>query len=246
MLNYIKEVFDNYSKNKNWKGLIVKLRYDEELRKELEEATNFLPNDETTSISERVFYYKENLKEIQKCPYCNKKRRFEKLDKGLFVTCGSKECKHLALAKSSQKEKNYVEIQKKMRETYFKKTGYTHNMKNPNFIKKMNDKKIKWGILSEKAKINRNNSIKEKYGSLSNMFKEGMIKKYGSISNCCKVYQNKRTSNKIKKELDILLNKLNNFNFSYISNIQDDFLIKCDKCGLEIHKSRQSLNYHLK
>ena len=58
--------------SEKWKGFdlvgenyIFQLGYEEELRKELEEATNFLPNDETTSISERVFYYKENLKEIQ-------------------------------------------------------------------------------------------------------------------------------------------------------------------------------------
>lgn len=138
-MNELKIVFDYYKDNN--KGLMSKLRHNKDLQNNLINATSFLPLD--TVISERVLYYKNNWTELQLCPYCNKqKRRFKKLDKGLFPTCGSEICKRTGMsigAKSSGKD--WKAIHEKKRKTYKERTGYDHNMRNPECIEKRKERR---------------------------------------------------------------------------------------------------------
>ena len=137
-MKYIDEIFKEFE-NRN-KGLLIKLRYDSQLLSELLEETSFL-NDEHVELSERVFYYKNHLTEKQLCPYCQeRKRRFKKLDKGLFPTCGHEECMKAGMSKGAKTKRDWSKIQSKMKETYLKRTGYEHNMQNPEFIEKYKQK----------------------------------------------------------------------------------------------------------
>lgn len=163
-IEYLKEIFNQYKENN--KGLLTKLRYDDQLRKELIEITSFLPIE--ALISERVLYYQQGWKEPQLCPYCNKqKRKFRKLDKGLFPTCGSEECKKAGMSKGAKQPRNWKRIQEKMKATYKAKTGYEHNMQNPEFMEEYKENFAKThngitcGVQTKKAKKNLLKSYEE-------------------------------------------------------------------------------------
>lgn len=174
MSEYIKTVFEEYKGNN--KGLLTKLRYDQRLRDELISCTSFLPDD--TVISERVLYYQNSWTEPQLCPYCQKKkRRFKKLDKGLFPTCGDEECKKAGMIKGAKADRDWKSITAKAKATYKAKTGYDHNMRNPEFIEKykkefaLTHDGASCGVQTEKARQNRilsyNKRIIEKLNHLN-------------------------------------------------------------------------------
>lgn len=127
------KTYDLYKQlNNTNKRLSSTVRNSPELINILTEETNFLPN--SSSISERLYCYIHDLHEIQRCPYCGKPKLYRgKIDKGYFATCGSDECKSIGIkngAKNRTHEQRVVAA-KKAKETYFKKTGYDNNMKNP-------------------------------------------------------------------------------------------------------------------
>lgn len=163
-MKYIDEVFEAF--RDRYKGLSIKLRYDKQLVSELIDATSFLPED--ASLSERVWYYKEGLHEVQMCPYCNEHRRkFYKVDKGLQATCGSDQCRKAGMSKGAKAERDWDAIQAKMRATYKERTGYEHNMQNPEFIAKAKEEFAKkhngivCGVQTEKAKANLSKAFDE-------------------------------------------------------------------------------------
>ena len=134
-----KLLFEEYKDNN--KALLVKLRYNKDLVADIEEETSFLNQYQDTSISERIWYIKNDLHEPQLCPYCNeRKRRFKKLDKGLFPTCGHEECQKAGMSKGAKAERDWDKIQAKMKATYKARTGYDHNMRNPEAVKKFVEK----------------------------------------------------------------------------------------------------------
>lgn len=246
-MSYLEEIFNKYKQSNNWKGLLVKLRYDENLKNELIEKTSFL-NKLNPSISERIYYYKEGFASIQICPYCHKNPlKFKKLDKGFFKTCGSKKCLHESCSKGARQERDWKEIQKKMKKTYKERTGYEHNMQNPNFIEKMNnDPNHKWGVQSDLAKENREKALIEKYGSLSNVLKENIEKTYGSFKEFARKQALNASKIKQEKDLEDLMQKIKDFDFTYLGCESPNgiYHLKCNKCGTKISLSRYSILYN--
>lgn len=246
-MSYLEEVFDNYKHSRNWKGLLTKLRYDTKLKAELEEKTSFL-NELNPSISERVFYYKEGFNSIQLCPYCNKNPlKFKKLDKGFFKTCGSKECIHKACSEGAKQERDWSSIQSKMRKTYKERTGYEHNMQNPEFVKKMNNTpNHKWGVQTELAKENREKALISKYGSLSNVLKTNIEKTYGSFKEFARKQALNTSKKKQEKDLQNLLKKIEDLDFTYLGCDSPNgvYHLKCNKCNTEISLTRYAILYY--
>lgn len=118
------------------KGLMTKLRYDADLKAGIISVTQFLP--ETTTISERVYCVKNNVTEALACPVCGKPRKFRSLTLGYFATCGDKACQNTQRTVSvtaANKSRDYTESVKKAKATYKERTGYEHNMQNPEFKK---------------------------------------------------------------------------------------------------------------
>jgi hypothetical protein len=71
-----------------------------------------------------------NIIEEPKCPYCNKKLAFHKLNRGYHGTCQSKECvlKHRSVVnKESSKKINWDESLRKQKETFQQIYGAPHN-----------------------------------------------------------------------------------------------------------------------
>lgn len=251
METYIKQIFNEYQSKNNWKGLIIKLRYDQQLKSELIQNTSFLPD--STSNSERVYYYKEGLKEIQFCPYCKTKPlKFHKLDKGFFGTCGDEQCKKEGMSKGAKTERDWNAIQSKMRATYKAKTGYEHNMQNPEFKKKYFDEYAKtheetFSVRSEKSNKNRERTIQEKYnGNVGKMLLEGTIKKYGSVSAKMKHFSKMIGEKEKETALNQLKEKMQSFNFELLEMDGDKLEIKCLDCGTIFHLSRQSTNIYIR
>lgn len=132
----LNELITEY-KNRPKNGLIVSLRYNKTASQELIDKTSFLNSYSDVTISERLYYYINNITEPQLCPYCNKnKRQFIKLDKGLFATCGSDTCKKQGMSMGALQKRDWTNITLKAKQTYKSKHGVEHNMKDPAFIMK--------------------------------------------------------------------------------------------------------------
>lgn len=251
MAKYIDEVFKTFQEDGNWKGLMTKLRYDTQLRNELLKETEFLA--ESVSLSERVYYYKEGLKELQLCPYCGTRPlRFQKLDKGFFGTCGCEECKKKGMSKGAKTGRDWSVIQAKRRETYRNKTGYEHNMQNPEFKQKFFDDyeathTERYSIRSEKSNLNRDNTVQVRYnGNIGKMLLEGTIKKYGSVSNKMKLLVDTISKKEKETALRILIEKIESMDFQLLGVDGDKMELKCNLCGHIFHLSRPSVGIYLK
>ena len=248
MATYLDEVFEAF--RDRYKGLSIKLRYDKQLVSELIDATSFLPED--ASLSERVWYYKEGLHEVQMCPYCNEHRRkFYKVDKGLQATCGSDQCRKAGMSKGAKAERDWDAIQAKMRATYKERTGYEHNMQNPEFIAKAKEEFAKkhngivCGVQTEKAKSNLQKVIDEKYdGSVRKMLENGMIQKYGSLSNAASVHSKERGLKARETRLAEVISRLDEMDFELVKVDCQSYYVKCRKCGLIQEISRYGIMYN--
>lgn len=253
----LKELFT--SDNISNKSIIIQLRYNEELQQELKHNTSFLPD--TASISERAYCYKNNITSIQTCRHCGKPLLFKKMNKGYAPTCGNKECRYKSVIEGNKHNHDYVSIQKKMRETYKAKTGYEHNMQNPEFVKQFFDKREqdtgeRYAIASEKSKQNREKTFIEKYGTTDiskilhgDHVTKSIIEKYGSYENYQKIRSIKASESKKNTELNVLIEKLTEMNYTFIDSFLKDNItpyikIKCNRCGNIFDISRQSVNIY--
>lgn len=132
----LNELITEY-KNRPKNSLIVSLRYNKTASQELIDKTEFLNKYSDVNISERLYYYINDLHEPQLCPYCHKnKRQFIKLDKGLFATCGADTCKKQGMSMGALQKRDWTNITLKAKQTYKNKHGVEHNMKDPVFIMK--------------------------------------------------------------------------------------------------------------
>lgn len=237
------------------KGLMVKLRYDDFLKTEIINNTQFLP--EESSLSERVYCLKNNIKEQLLCPVCNKPRKFRNLTLGYFATCGDKTCKetqHAASVSAANKSRDYTESVKKAKVTYKERTGYEHSMQNPEFKKQFFDNLeaktgTRYPIASDKAKEHRERTFLEKYGTTdiaqilhSEQAKQTIIDRYGSLE----AYYNLRIEQmkNIRKDTtrQEITERLDKMGYDYVDD-EDRFVIaKCHRCQHEFQIPRQSVN----
>jgi len=239
---------------KNWKGMMTKLRYSKELQEKVKQATKFLDGYDDVTISERVWYIKEGLHEVQLCPYCSKKKRkFKKLDKGLAPTCGDEECKKAGMSKGALAPRDWDAIQAKMKATYKARTGYDHNTHNPAYIAKRKEESIKkYGvdcIFKKKDVIEtREKTFKEKYGSQAEMFKQNIIKTYGSWQGHAKAVGEKRVATLKNTLFEQIKSKAKDLGFAVLTNdpnvgSYDEIELQCDRCGHVFHVVRDLVNH---
>lgn len=236
------------------KKLSYTVNHDNGIKEILINETSFLPDD--SSISERLYCYINDMHSTPTCPYCGDKLRYYgKMNRGYYATCGKDECKKIGMkcgaSSRTIEERRLAAAKGKL--TYFKRTGYYHNMQNPEDLKKWQlSFKEKYGVISplqhktfcKKSKesiLNRFgtldmfhtkkslDTIKERYGSIENMNKEIAIKR-GKLLHELK-----------KSELDT---KLNKFDFSIINSSYNDYILKCNKCNKEFSITRQGINYY--
>ncbi len=242
---------ENYRKDFNAKGFITRLRYNKDLLTELIQKTQFLINN--PSNSERMYCWYHNINEQLVCKHCGKPRKFRKFTFGYFPTCGSKECRAKSVAYGNKYHHDFVEIQKKMRETYAKNhNGITHNMQDPEFKKKFFDdfkKKhngISCGAQTELAKRNLEISSLKKYGTKSPLaskdVRDKIYEKYGEDA----IYKITRKGGKTRKvnSLKTIIDKIEKLGYIYISNEDNLFKIKCNKCGHINEITRSAINYN--
>jgi len=203
-----------------------------------------------------VCYFQNHLHEPQLCPYCNeRKRRFKKLDKGLFPTCGHEECQKAGMSKGAKAERDWDKIQAKMKATYKARTGYDHNMRNPEMIQQYRDNGG-FGVETEKAKENRKKTIEERYnGDVRAMLEQGAIKKYGSLSNMAKVIGKERGMSKTASSKRQFLDEVSALGFKVLS-YEDPLVnkssqssrveLECPVCGERFTQNRFAIHDKIK
>lgn len=236
------------------KGFAIKCRYDKKLVEEINSFTSFLNEYDDVSLSERVWYCKNKITEVQLCPYCKtRKRRFRKMNIGLFPTCGDPECKRQGIIKGSKAPRDWDDIQEKMKATYKERTGYEHNSQNPENIKKTKETCLKkYGVetpvKTEKAKEAREKTFVEKYGSQGNMLKENIIKTYGSFSNQRKILSDRASKTFKINAFNLIKEKAKEIGITILSDnynatSYEDIEMQCDRCGMIFKKSRSAVNH---
>jgi hypothetical protein len=240
------------------KGIMVKLRYDNDLKDNIIKETSFLYDDAT--LSERVYCIKNHITKPLLCPYCSKPRKFYQLDKGYHATCGDKACKSQGIAEANKRH-DIPKAMAKLRETYKQRTGYEHNMQNPEFRKQYFDnieKKTgeRYHIASEKSKINREKSMLSKYGTtaVGDLIKnkevqESIIEKYGSLDNFYKCRGSIIGKSRKENDLNRLIEKLDSLGYEYIDSFYKELSteymhIKCKRCGNVFEVTRRMANIY--
>ena len=258
------ELFELYNKSIQSKSGTLKIfsayvNKKDHYKNLLIESTNFLP--ESASIKERIYCCVNNVNAIPSCPFCGNPRRFSgRIKTGYHGTCGSKICMaegvRAGSLHSAEKRKNddvRKAVAEKAKHTYFERTGYTHNMRNPTCISSREQKCIEtWGV-SHPSKIKdiRDKAVsttKARYGS-ADMFHSDkaittIIDKYGSVEKYNKIIGEKRGKLKSARSLIILSEKIKAMGCSIISADKEMLTLKCDKCGLSFTISRTGANFH--
>lgn len=226
--------------NKSNKTVMVYLRKESNLNLLINE-TSYLPDN--ISNSERYYCWLHNLKEIPKCPYCNNYRRFEKVDKGYFATCGNKSCKSLAIGyANAHSYRDWNKIQEKMKNTYKERTGYDHNMRNPDFVKKQMEQYqqlygVSCPVQSQLAKENKKKTdIKRKNIKQQNIIDWLTKQNYTYISNTDKIYN--LICNRCNTHITVSSHLLN----KYIKYNETHF---CHKCDYQTLKYRSNIEKEL-
>lgn len=249
----IQELYDGCGHSN--KSIMLYFRKEEYVNL-LKSETSMLPDG--ISNSERFYCWLHKITEIPACPFCGKPRRWKDMKSGYFATCGDKACKSAGIAKGNREAvRDWDTIQKKMRQTYKERTGYEHNMQNPEFKKKFFEDYTKahngesCGVQSKKAIENRKKTFDEKYnGSYRAAFEAGMIKKYGSVEECIKANSNNiklATATKSENDLEELKRRLDVMGFLF-NGIKDENIIylRCKKCLtiFEIPRARVNRRYN--
>lgn len=245
--------FDKYKDKKN--GLIVQLRYDKQLTQEIKDLTSFL--DDNTSTSVRVYCILHDIHEKPVCS-CGKQLKFHKISRGFYGTCGNKKCtSKLRSLKITEANKHIDKVAsvKKMRETKFKKYGFTSNFSggSPTRESYKEIMKEKYGVehplQNEKIRKKAQQTIIQNHGTL-NMFNinktvKTMNERYGtSLAMKSEMIKNKSVLNAKQTKHNAILQKIKDLNYTYISHNEDFYTLKCNKCNTITDTIyRQMINY---
>ena len=201
------------------KRIMLYLRKEENIN-DLVQETSYLPN--SISKSERYYCWLNKLKEIPKCPICSKLRMFHKVDKGYFSTCGDKACKSALIAKANKEyPRDWKVIQEKMKATYKAKTGYEHNMQNPEFKKQFFDN-YKQTHNGDSCGVQSKKAIENLYKTLGKKHEE---------------------SN------DVLIQKVTKMGYEFIQfddYAENKLTVKCNRCNNTFQINRSYIYGHYK
>ncbi len=246
----VKELYE--LSNNNPKSMMVRLRKTDN-QEILINETNYLPLN--ISLSERLYCWVNNLKEIPKCPVCGNTKRFRKFNKGYFATCGNQSCKSKLMGDANKPDrKDYTKIQQKMRETYAAAhNGIQHNMQDPEFKKQFFDNYRKshngelCGVCSEKARQNREKTIQENYnGDLYAMLKQGLLAKYSSVMEELELTWDIRYANQKKRKLFKLTKRIEELGYTYVSHDNYNVTLQCNRCSKQFTITRGYINKFFK
>jgi len=246
-ISLFKEIYEQHGKSA--KAVMIALRNIEN-QKILINETLYLPTD--ISMSERLYCWVNNIKEIPKCPVCGKPKKFHCYNKGYFSTCGDKACKSAMIAKANKEAyRDWDKIQAKMKATYAEKhNGYAHNMQDPEFKKKFFEEYAekhngeKCGVCSEKA-IEKRNVTFEEHGGIRKMLEDGIIDKFGSLNECAKINNTNRAKIKSDNDRQQLIDRLIEMNYTYIKDESPVIAtVQCNRCEHQFSMSRQAINVH--
>lgn len=128
-------------------------------------------------IRERVYFLKENFKEIPKCIYCsNKKKYCLASSPKYFDTCNNRECSKRALSEHSKRVcekrwKNHIKPEKKIisKEERYKNAVATRRKNNPDWFtpeQKINVTQKRQEYFSiEQNRLDANNKLKERWSN---------------------------------------------------------------------------------
>ena len=179
----------------------------------------------------KLFLYKNNLKEVPKCKYCNSETKFVNITKGYRIYCSTK-----CLS-------NDVCIKNKRKETCIVKYGSNNPMENIEIANKLKDNLLnKYGVdniskLQEtKDKVKNSNLIKFGYEYNS---QRPEIKKILSQ----RIINNKSIIN-IHKEnrVEYIKEKIKNYNFDFINEQSSLYTFFCKKCETEFNIHKNMIN----
>ena len=229
-LNYIKSLqcFESVFQNK----------YPDDYN-EIYEYTSFLPND--YKFVERRYYYINQLKDIIKCPYCNKPLRIKSI-KSIPSTCGSKECYSKNISSKIKYRNETTDAKSKISNSIKK------NWDEGKFNKELRDIKSKQTKLERYGNSNYNNieKLKETYKNKSDFEKQNKIKKMLS-------HRDEKTIN--SKRMQTMLNRYGASSFAktdkykelfnnqyYVNNIQNKiYLTKKQNNSFNISKQEDEV-----
>jgi len=78
--------------------LSSKYRHDISVRNIIDEFTYFLSD---APMGQRIYHFKHDINSVQKCPYCERQRKYVK-GVNYYITCCSKECKRKENSKANK------------------------------------------------------------------------------------------------------------------------------------------------
>lgn len=249
-MDNIHKILDGYVNNK--RGLMTKLRYDTHLTQEIINSTKFLNED--SSISERIYCLYNNIFEQPICLICGKQRKFEKMDKGYFSSCGDDKCKkeaHVVNTKKGCVNKDYKNIYEKAKKTNFERYGVYHTQSNESKFRISRDETMKkrYGTTHAlQVKSIKNKQIEttiknEIHITHQERIRNGIIKKYNSYD---KYLEHKRKRNnkcgEEHKSIKNVTQRISELEFDINTYNDGVFNLTCKKCGNVVSKKRYAIN----
>lgn len=232
-------LFDNY-KDKKKNGLISSIRNNEDYIKEIINLTEFL--DHSTKISARVYCI---LNDIDKKPlcYCGKQKKFHKINRGFFRTCGNEECVSEALSEKAienNKKIDWEQSIRKQRQTNLNRYGVESNFNNgpirESYKKILKQKYDVEHPLQNKELLNKAQQTTLKRHGTLNMIGSEKVKKtiqqrYG-VNHVMKneIIKNKSTYKTKNKKDNFFKTRLEVMNMTIIDESIFGYKLKCKKC----------------
>lgn len=244
----ISELWEKVGHDK--KALFMSMQ-DQKMKDLLLTETSSLHND--ADIAERLYCAVNGLTSAPVCPVCGKPRKYKK---GKYQkTCGDKECFSKLISDgniNAVQFRDYDAQVKKGKQTYKDRTGYEHNMQNPEakkayfeeYAKKHNGEKC--GVCSQKAKDNRKATFDREYdGNIWNALYAGAVRMYGSLSEKAKRINYNIGEARREKANEELLRRIQEMGYTVVKFVSENILtLKCNRCSSEFDISRQSINVH--
>jgi len=234
--------------------LVTEIKKEEDLIQEVMNVTSFL--NEINNMSARVYCLTHNITAQPKCE-CGKDCSFLKINRGFNKSCCSEECTHNVRSKSSiesNKNKDWKDIRKRTLITNNLKFGADSNLSRDSSVYYLYEEKMmdKFGCKSPLQ--NKDILAKKQLTTLKNEGTLDIIHSDKSLNTMNKLYDvnnaplknkdiaNNAAKNQKETKFTKILNKIEKLNCTYISNNDDDFLIKCNICVSVFNISRKAIN----
>lgn len=250
------------AKGKSLASEFNELRRDPDLLAEIRER---FPFTEEGNLGQALYHLIEN-KDRLEC-ICGKTRRFHKLDKGYFETCGDRDCINLVrierIKKTSQ-EKYGVdhptqlnEVKEKQKKTMLERYGETSNftgeLRERTYAKNLIKHGVKHALQRSDSKEKRKRTTEHRYGTLnfirSEKAKATNRERYGTEDPAAsgeikeKIHKRRKKTLFEKQEARLL-----DWNMRIVRHENDlgRYHVSCDRCKTELTLCSSTLNAKLR